>query len=186
VGYVFQNPDHQIFASTAAEEVAFAPRNFGLDEDEVQARVSEALEAVGFTGREDDDPFSLTKGERQRVAVASVLAGRPDVLIFDEPTTGLDDRECRGIMALIDDLNRRGHTIVVVTHAMWLAAEYAHRTIVMREGEVVIDAPTRDAFGQTDALRAAAIIPPQVVRLSQLLGGPAVSVPELLNALRPG
>lgn len=184
VGYVFQNPDHQIFAPTVSEEVAFAPRNFGLDPDEVASRVSESLAAVGFSGREEDDPFSLTKGERQRVAVASVLAGRPDLLIFDEPTTGLDARESRGMMALIDRLNRAGHTILLVTHAMWLVAEYAHRIIVMQKGRIILDAPTRAAFSQTETLRQAAIIPPQIVRLSQLLGASALTVAELTDALR--
>jgi energy-coupling factor transport system ATP-binding protein len=186
VGYVFQNPDNQIFAPTVFEEVAFAPRNFGLDDRAARARVAESLAAVGLTGREEEDPFSLTKGERQRVAVASVLAGRPEVLIFDEPTTGLDDRESRTMMALIEQLNRRGHTVIVVTHAMWLAAEYAHRVVVMQEGSIVLDAPTRAAFSQMDMLRRAAIIPPQVVRLSQLLGGAALTVPELVEALRAG
>ncbi|UCC69472.1 MAG: ATP-binding cassette domain-containing protein [Armatimonadota bacterium] len=185
VGYVFQNPDHQIFAATVAEEVAFAPTNFGLDRDEVASRVAESLAAVGFSGRENDDPFSLTKGERQRVAVASVLAGRPQVLIFDEPTTGLDERESRRMMALINQLNQRGHTIVLITHAMWLAAEYAHRVIVMHQGRILLDAPTRSAFAQTDVLRQAAIIPPQIVRLCRRLGAPALTVPEALEALRP-
>jgi len=185
VGYVFQNPDSQIFAPTVFDEVAFGPRNFGLDDGEVRDRVRESLAAVGFTGRETEDPFSLTKGERQRVAVASVLAGRPDVLIFDEPTTGLDDPESRAMMALIDDLNRRGHTIVLVTHAMWLAAEYAHRVIVMQEGRILLDAPTRSAFSQGDLLRRAALIPPQVVRLSRRLGGTALTLSELVEALRP-
>ena len=184
VGYVFQNPDNQIFAPTVLEEVAFGPRNFGLDDTEARARVAESLAAVGLTGREEEDPFSLTKGERQRVAVASVLAGRPEVLIFDEPTTGLDDRESRAMMALIEQLNRRGHTVIVVTHAMWLAAEHAHRVVVMQEGRIVLDAPTRAAFSQIDMLRRAAIIPPQVVRLSQLLGGTALTAPELIEALR--
>ena len=185
VGYVFQNPDSQIFAATVLDEVAFGPRNFGLADDDVRTRVRESLDAVGFTGREAEDPFSLTKGERQRVAVASVLAGRPDALIFDEPTTGLDDRESRAMMALIDDLNRRGHTIVLVTHAMWLAAEYAHRVIVMQEGRILLDAPTRSAFSREDLLRRAAIIPPQIVRFSRRLGGTALTLAELVEALRP-
>jgi len=184
VGYVFQNPDNQIFAATVLEEVAFGPRNFGLDDIEARARVAESLAAVGLTGREEEDPFSLTKGERQRVAVASVLAGRPEVLIFDEPTTGLDDRESRTMMALIERLNLRGHTVIVVTHAMWLAAEYAHRVVVMQEGSIVLDAPTRAAFSQIEMLRRAAIIPPPAVRLSQLLGGTALTVSELVEALR--
>jgi len=186
VGYVFQNPDHQIFSPTVSDEVAFAPRNFGLGEEEVKARVAESLAAVGLSGREQEDPFSLTKGERQRVAVASVLAGRPQVLIFDEPTTGLDDRECRGMMALIDQLNQQGHTIVLVTHAMWLVAEYAHRVIVMHQGRVILDAPTRSAFSRAQALREAGIIPPQIVRLSQRLGGTALTVEELVEGLRRG
>ena len=186
VGHVFQNPDHQIFAPTVAEEVAFAPRNFGVEGEEVEARVAEALSAVGLAGREDEDPFALTKGERQRVAVASVLAGRPEVLIFDEPTTGLDARECRGIMSLIERLNRQGHTIIVVTHAMWLVAEYADRVVVMQGGRVVLDAPTRRAFAEEEALRGASIIPPQIVRLSRRLGGTALRVAELVEALRRG
>ncbi len=185
VGYVFQNPDNQIFAPTVFDEVAFGPRNFGLAEDEARLRVSESLSAVGFTGRESEDPFSLTKGERQRVAVASVLAGRPEVLVFDEPTTGLDERESRAMMGLIEDLNRRGHTIVLVTHAMWLAAEYAHRVLVMHEGRILLDAPTRAAFGQEHILRRASIIPPQIVRLSRRLGGTALTLHELTEALRP-
>jgi energy-coupling factor transport system ATP-binding protein len=120
------------------------------------------------------------------VAVASILAGRPEVLIFDEPTTGLDERESRAMMALIDRLNRRGHTIIVVTHAMWLAAEFAHRVIVMLGGQVLVDAPTRSAFAQEGALREAGIIPPQIVRLSRRLGGTALSVQELARALRCG
>jgi energy-coupling factor transporter ATP-binding protein EcfA2 len=186
VGYVFQNPDHQIFASTVFDEVAFAPRNFGCTTDEVAQRVAESLAAVGLTRREKEDPFSLTKGERQRVAVASVLAGRPEVLIFDEPTTGLDYRESLGMMALIDRLNRHGHTIVLVTHAMWLVAQYAHRVIVMQQGRIALDSPTRAAFAHTDLLRSAAIIPPQVVRLSQPLGATALTIPELVAALQTG
>jgi energy-coupling factor transporter ATP-binding protein EcfA2 len=186
VGYVFQNPDHQIFAPTVFDEVAFGPRNFGLAGEEISARVAESLDAVGFTGREDEDPFSLTKGERQRVAVASILAGRPDVIIFDEPTTGLDERESRSMMALVARLNRAGHTIITVTHAMWLAAEYAHRIVVMQEGRVLLDAPTRSAFAREDILRRAAIIPPQVTRLSQRLGAIALTVPELVAGLRRG
>src|SRR2546427_391083 len=162
VGYVFQNPDHQIFANTVSEEIAFGPRNLGVPADDIPGRVREALEAVGLDlpGIADADPFSLTKGDRQRVAVASVLATRPDILIFDEPTTGLDYREIRGMMALIRQLNQAGHTIVMITHLMWVAAEYAARCVVLQAGGAVGGGPTptralrRARRGGLGALRA--------------------------------
>src|SRR2546428_1314967 len=136
VGYVLQNPDHQLFANTVSEEIAFGPRNLGVPADDIPGRVREALEAVGLdrTGIADADPFSLTKGDRQRGAVASVLATRPDILIFDEPTTRLGYRGIPGLMALIRQLNQDGHTIVMITHLMWVAAEYAARCVVMQAG----------------------------------------------------
>src|SRR5581483_5148469 len=124
VGYVFQDPDHQLFAETVAEEVAFGPRNLGLAPDAVATRVAEALTAVGLTAERDADPFLLDKGARQRLAVAAVLALRPDVLVLDEPTTGLDVGEQEGMMALLRRLHAEGRTIVIVTHAPWVIAEH--------------------------------------------------------------
>lgn len=186
VGYVFQNPDHQIFAERVWDEVAFGPRNFGVPPEELPVRVREALAAVGLEGKEEADPFVLTRGERQRVAVASVLATRPEVIILDEPTTGLDYREQRRMMELVRALNQRGHTIIVITHTMWLIAEYAHRTVVMREGRIVLDGPTRQVMGQAEVLAAAALKPPQVARCTGLLGGVLLTVDEAVQALRRG
>lgn len=186
VGYVFQNPDHQIFAETVFEEVAFAPRNHGVGEAEVRERVRDALEAVGMSGREQDDPFSVTKGERQRVAVASILAQRPRVVILDEPTTGLDYRETRSMMELVKRLNGSGHTIIAVTHTMWVVAEYAHRMIVVHEGRILMDGPTRAIMGREDDLRVASLKPPQIVRLGNRLGAPLLTVEEGVGALVRG
>ncbi|MCG0238885.1 MAG: energy-coupling factor transporter ATPase [Firmicutes bacterium] len=186
VGYVFQNPDHQIFAETVYDEVAFGPRNHGLPEPEVQARVEEALAAVGLTGREEEDPFAMTRGERQRVAVASVLATRPEVIILDEPTTGLDYREQRQMMELVRRLNEQGHTILCVTHTMWVVAEYAHRTVVMRDGRIWMDGPTREVLAREEELTAASLKPPQLVRITGRLGGTLLSLEECLHALRKG
>jgi len=179
VGYVFQNPDHQIFAETVREEVMFGPRNFGVPEQEAKERVTEALEAVELTGREDADPFSLTRGERQRVAVASVLASRPEVLILDEPTTGLDTVQQRRMMELLLRLNKAGHTIIIVTHSMWVVAEYARRCIVMSRGEILRDGPTREVFADDAALERAALRPPRIVEFSRRLGCIALSPQEL-------
>ena len=184
VGYVFQNPDHQIFAETVAEEVAFGPRNHGVPPGEVEVRVEEALAAVGLQGREAEDPFALTKGERQRVAVASILATRPQVIILDEPTTGLDYMEQRRMMELVRHLNEMGHTIICVTHTMWVVAEYAHRTVVVKEGRIWMDGPTRSVMAREAELIAASLKPPQVVRISNRLGGTLVSLHECLRGIR--
>src|SRR5207245_2376328 len=121
VGYVFQDPDHQLFAATVEEEVAFGPQNLGLAAAEVEARVAEALAAVGL-GERDADPFLLDKGVRQRLAVAAVLALRPDLLVLDAPTTGLDFAEQQKMMALLRALHARGQTIVIITHTPWVIA----------------------------------------------------------------
>jgi energy-coupling factor transporter ATP-binding protein EcfA2 len=184
IGYVFQNPDHQIFADTIASEVAFGPRNAGLPGPEVGARVAEALEAVGLRGREGEDPFALTKGERQRVAVASMLAARPETMIFDEPTTGLDYRESRGMMNLIRDLHQAGHTIIIITHTMWVICEYADRLVLMREGHITADAPVRDVMGRPDLLAQASLTAPPVAELGARLGYPFRSVAEAARLLK--
>jgi energy-coupling factor transporter ATP-binding protein EcfA2 len=179
VGYVFQNPDHQIFSDTVFDEVAFGPNIREMEEDEIGERVSEALAAVGLEGRGGEDPFSLTKGERQRVAVASVLAVRPEVLILDEPTTGLDYAEQKRMMGLVRDLNEAGSTIIIVTHTMWVVAEYAHRAAVVQDGRVTLRGSVREVFAREDDLREAALRPPHIVSFGNALGFPVLSVEEL-------
>ena len=186
VGYVFQNPDHQIFSDTVFDEVAFGPRIRGLGAEEVRERVGEALAAVGLEGFEKEDPFGLTKGERQRVAVASVLSVRPEVLILDEPTTGLDYAEQRSMMELVRRLNEAGSTIIVVTHAMWVVAEYAHRAVVVHEGRLALSGSVREVFAREKELREAALRPPHVVSMSNALGHTALSVEELLRITEDG
>lgn len=182
-GYVFQNPDCQIFATTVAEEVSFAPRNFGIPKDEIRSRVAQALRAVRLEGYEERDPFALTRGERQRVAVASILVSRPKVLILDEPTTGLDYGQQRSMMEMLTMLHSAGHTVVIITHSMWVAAEYAARTIVMRQGQITRDGPTRDVFVDEEILAAANLRPPPIVQLSNRLGAGALTVDEMATAL---
>ena len=181
VAYVFQNPDHQIFSETVFNEVAFSPRIRGCSEEETQQRVKEALEAVGLVGMEGEDPFSLTKGGRQRVAVASVLSARPEIIILDEPTTGLDYAEQRTMMELVGRLNRQGHTIIFVTHSMWVVAEYAHRVIVLKDGRMLLEGSTREVFAQEDRLRDTYLQPPQIVSFSNRLGHTLLSVPEMVQ-----
>ncbi len=179
VGYVFQNPDHQIFAATVTDEVAFGPRNFGLDDAEIARRSEEVLTAVNLTAERERDPFLLSKGERQRLAVASVLALRPRLLILDEPTTGLDYREQRRMMGLIDDLNRSGIAIVMITHTPWLVAEYARRVVLMRKGRVMFDGGVRQFFAQDELLANSSFRPPEATTLARRFGHSALHPEEL-------
>ncbi len=183
VGYVFQDPDHQLFAATVAEEVAFGPRNLGLSPAEVDARVAEALAAVGLEGR-DVDPFLLDKGARQRLAVAAVLALSPEVLVLDEPTTGLDFAEQQRMLGLLARLNAAGRTIIVITHTPWVIAEYAQRVVLLVGGRVRYDGPVRGFFADPARVAQAGFEAPQVTRLGQHLGCTPLSVEELVAWLR--
>ena len=180
VGYVFQNPDHQIFAATVEDEVAFGPRNFGLAADEVRRRCDEALEAVGLQNERQSDPFLLSKGERQRLAVASVLVLRPRMLILDEPTTGLDHREQVRMMALVRDLNRAGIAIVIITHTPWLVAEYARRVVLLRKGAKIFDGGVREFFMQDELLRSSSFRAPEITELSRRFGTLALTTDEFV------
>jgi energy-coupling factor transport system ATP-binding protein len=184
VGYVFQNPDHQIFAATVGDEVAFGPRNFGLDDVEIARRTEEVLRAVNLTGERDRDPFLLSKGERQRLAVASVLALRPRMLILDEPTTGLDYREQRRMMALVSDLNRAGIAIVMITHTPWLVAEYARRLVLMREGRVMFDGGVREFFERDELLANSSFRPAEATMLGRRFGFTALRPEELTDWIK--
>ena len=180
VAYVFQNPDHQIFAATVEDEVAFGPRNFGLADDEVRRRCDEALEAVGLQNERQSDPFLLSKGERQRLAVASVLVLRPRMLILDEPTTGLDHREQLRMMALVRDLNRTGIAIVIITHTPWLVAEYARRVVLLRKGAKIFDGGVREFFMQDEVLRSSSFRAPEITELSRRFGALALTTDEFV------
>jgi energy-coupling factor transport system ATP-binding protein len=178
VGYVFQNPDHQIIMETVFDDVAFGLRFRKLPEADVQQQTRDILAAVGLIGLEKHDPFTLTKGQRQQVAVAAVLANQPNILVFDEPTTGLDYQELRQLMALIKKLNQAGHTIVMVTHCMWIAAEYAQRVVVIDRGRLIMDGLTRDVFAQVGKMQGCQLTPPPVTLLAQKLGKTILSVAE--------
>ncbi len=169
VGYVFQNPDHQLFNNNCWDEIAYGPRNIQLPEAEVKARVEEAARVVGLPeGYYDEHPFFLAKGQRQRVAIASILALRPRVIIVDEPTTGQDARQSLEIMDFLVDLNQKlGHTIIIITHDMPIVAQYARRTVAMGLGQVLADGPTAEVFSQADVLAQTFIEPPQITQLAQ-------------------
>ncbi|MBS3969807.1 MAG: ATP-binding cassette domain-containing protein [Clostridia bacterium] len=169
IGFVLQNPDRQLFAETVEKEVAFGPRNLKLSEDEIQARVKESLAYVGLEHIRDKFPPALSKGDRAKVIIASVLAMKPRLIILDEPTTGQDYRGCHQIMGIAKEFNKAGHTVLVVTHHMALVADYAERTIVFCEGEILLDGSTREVFAQPQTLKKSFIIPPQITMVGSSL-----------------
>jgi energy-coupling factor transport system ATP-binding protein len=181
VGYVYQNPDHQIFARTVYEEVGFGPRNLGISGHDLDERIQEALAFVGLTGQEASEPFFLGLGQRQRLAVASVLAMRPDVLVVDEPDTGQDNRGAEEMMTLIDRLHAAGKTIIIISHNMDMIAQHVQRVIAMQAGQIVFDAPMRAFFDNVEALEAVSLRPPQITRLCTQLGS-ATSLVTLQEA----
>ena len=187
VGLVFQNPDHQIFADTIRKEVAFSANNIGCSQEEIDLRVRESLHAVGFSEKEGDkDPFSLRKGERQRIAVASVLATRPKILIFDEPTTGLDALETDRMMAMIRDLNQQGHAIVMITHSMSLVASYAKRCLLLREGKLIGEGSPREIFSRPSLVEEAALKVPAITQFGNRWGQTFLTVEEVRGAFQNG
>ncbi len=169
VGYVFQNPDFQICTRKVRDELEFGLRNMKLPEDEIKKRVKEVVKALNLEDILDENPFSLSKGERQKVVVASVLAMKPKVLIVDEPTTGQDYRTSREMMEFYKKLNEEGKTIIIITHDMELAAEYASRVIILNHGKVILDGPPHEVFTQIEKLREAFLRPPQVTLLAEKL-----------------
>ncbi len=180
VGYVFQNPDQQLFAASAGAEVAFALENFGVPASERQARVAAALAAVDLDGLDAVDPFLLGKGQRQRLAVAALLVLEPAVLVLDEPTTGLDYLEQRHMMQFLAGLHARGLTLVVITHSPWVVAEYAERGVVLRGGRIAFDGALRELFAHETLLAECHFRLPDATRVGRRLGFTPLSVEELL------
>lgn len=169
VGYVFQNPDHQIFNDTVFEEVAFGPKNQGLKGKELENLVIHSLEAVGLKSHIHDYPYRLSKGQRQRLALASVIAMESEIMVLDEPTTGLDYKEGLEIMELLKKLNLKGHTIIFITHDMGLVADYAKRMVVMSEGEIIADGSPRNIFAMEEVIKKAHLKIPEITRLAKRL-----------------
>lgn len=169
IGFVLQNPDRQLFADTVYQEVAFGPRNMELSQAEIDSRVEYALDAVGLSSMKEAYPPALSKGDRAKVVIASVLAMGPKIIILDEPTSGQDFRGCYQIMDIAKEFNRRGHTLVVVTHHMTLVAEYTARTIVMMNGGILMDADTREVFSHPEKLKQTHIMPPQITQVANEL-----------------
>lgn len=177
-GMVFQNPDNQMVAAMVEDEVAFAPENLGVAPEEIRRRVDECLAAVDMTDFEKSAPSKLSGGQKQRVAIAAVLAMNPEILILDEPTAMLDPKGRSEVLETIKTLNReRGITVVLITHYMDEAAQ-ADRTIVMDNGETVLDGTPREVFKNVGQLKSLGLDVPQVTELIYELKKFGVELPD--------
>lgn len=152
VGLVFQNPDDQIFAPSVEEDVAFGPLNLKLPMEEVQKRVHEALERVGMVGFEKKAPHHLSGGQKKRVAIAGILAMKPEIMVFDEPTAGLDPKGASKIINLLKELNEQGITIIISTHDVDLVPQYANKVYVLHEGEIIGEGTAKDIFSNKELI----------------------------------
>ncbi|MCM1283189.1 MAG: energy-coupling factor transporter ATPase [Muribaculaceae bacterium] len=192
VGLVFQYPDHQLFETTNFEDVCFGPKNLGLDRKTVELRAFEALRSVGLPEElYYQPPFDLSGGQKRRVAIAGVLAMKPDVLILDEPTAGLDPAGRDEILGLVANMHRElGITILLVSHSMEDVAKYVDRLIVLNRGEIMLDGTPKEVFPHYRELEAVGLAAPQVTYLMHELkerglpvGVDATTVEEAAGAL---
>lgn len=168
VGFLFQNPDRQICCNTVKDEIEFGLKCILKDKAEIEERCQSIIKSFGFTAHKD--PFSLSRGERQKVALASVLALKPKTMVLDEPTTGLDYKECMQIMEVVRDMNSKGTTVVMVCHDMELVADFAKRVIVIGDKGVLADDECKRVMTNDSVLRRTSLAPPQIAQLGIRLG----------------
>ena len=167
VGFLFQNPDRQICCNSVRDELEFGFKAQGALTDEARARVDAIIDEFGFDP--DAEPYLLNRGTRQLLALASIIVMEPPVIVLDEPTTGLDFRECQKVMEIVARLHREGKTIVMVCHDMEVVGDYAQRIVVMTRGELVAQGPTFQLLRNPEVLLRADLVPPQVVAISMEL-----------------
>jgi energy-coupling factor transport system ATP-binding protein len=170
VGYVFQNPDEQLFSKNVGTEVAFGPRNLGYTSDQIQALVKDALEMTELSDKTETNPYDLSITWRKMVALASIIAMDTPIVIFDEPTTGQDAVNIARIANVIKTLRERGRTVITITHDIDFCAENFERVIALSKGQVLLDGNANDVLAQEEILASTYVEPPQLTRLGKRLG----------------
>jgi len=166
VGYVFQNPEDQLFESSVQDEVAFGPKNLGMNREDIKNQVTKALSLVGLSSLTSEHPYNLTYGQRKMLCIASILAMRPDILILDEPNAGQDYFGLSRLGTILEQLSRDGKTILLISHDMDFVATYSDEITLMHGGKVVAYGPTRSVLSDLSTLGLTAVRPPQVTRLA--------------------
>lgn len=169
VGIVFQNPDDQLFAPTVLEDVAFGPFNMGLNQDEVEKRVKEALRRVGMEGFEKKPPHHLSGGQKKRVAIAGILAMKPEIMVLDEPTSGLDPKGASQILRILYQLNQEGMSIVISTHDVDFVPLYASQVYIISDGCIIKEGKPSEVFDDVETIRGANLRLPRIAHLMEIL-----------------
>jgi energy-coupling factor transport system ATP-binding protein len=170
VGYVFQNPDEQLFSKNVGTEVAFGPKNLGYNGDQIQRLVDEALVFTELSDKTETNPYDLSPTWRKMVAIASIIAMDTPIVIFDEPTTGQDAANVARIAHVIAKLKAQGKTVITITHDIDFCAENFERVIALGQGQILLDGAVRDVLGQEEILAQTYVDPPQLTRLGKRLG----------------
>ncbi|MCS7098055.1 MAG: energy-coupling factor ABC transporter ATP-binding protein [Candidatus Methanomethyliaceae archaeon] len=186
VGLVFQNPDHQLFAETVEKEVMFALINFGFPPEEIKSRTEKILRGLDLIEYKDRSPFTLSGGEKKRLALAAVLCYDPSIIILDEPTTGQDYNQKRNLAKLLKRFNEEGKTIIIVTHDIEFVADFIPRCIIMSNGEIVADGPSDDILTRGELLMANKLLMPQLVEICYELSinPPSIKFDVVLSKVR--
>lgn len=167
IGFLFQNPDRQICCSTVKDEIAFSLKNDKIPQEEINRRIENTIKEFGFNP--DVEPFNMSRGQRQRLCLACLIALNPEILILDEPTTGLDYRECMEMMEKIRGLNKNGTTVIMVCHDMEVVLDFAKSVIVMNRGEILANGETRSILSNKELLEQARLLPPQIAQTAMIL-----------------
>lgn len=170
IGLIFQNPNEQIFKNKVMDEVMFGPLNIGQTEEEARQNALQTLEAVQLTDKVELNPYDLSLSQRKMITVASVLAMKTDIIIFDEPTMGQDYAGKEILKTIIRDLRQEGKLVLCILHDMDFVAEVFERTIILNQGNVLLDASTRDVFSNEEILKAAYLEQPYITQLGKQLG----------------
>lgn len=165
VGFVFQNPDHQLFSETVEDEISFALKNFGFEAPVIEKQVDWALNLLDLVRYRKTSPFMLSGGERKRVALASILAWDPEMIILDEPTIGQDHQQKEKLQQFILQLNAQKKTVVVVTHDVEFVAECSPRVVIMTQGKILADGRAERILTNPELLAQASIVPPQITQI---------------------
>lgn len=185
IGFLFQNPDRQICCNTVEEEIAFSLKNNGLSKEDIESKVQATITEFGFDPKVE--PYNMSRGQRQRLCLACLIALNPEILILDEPTTGLDYRECMEIMGRIRELNENGTTVIMVCHDMEVVLDFAKSVIVMNRGEILAQGKTREILSDNKLLGRARLLQPQIAATCSLLGDEykgIFTVEEMINRMK--